>query len=56
MNTCKNCEYSIFDEVWGEYKCKVKNRIIYIPRSEYTCKNWKEKTDGTKQSSMADQS
>lgn len=28
MDSCKNCANAIFDEVWGEYKCKVhKHRI-----------------------------
>lgn len=28
MNSCKNCTHKVFDEVWGEYKCKVLKRRI----------------------------
>ena len=28
MNSCKNCTNAIFDEVWGEYKCKVHEHRI----------------------------
>lgn len=55
MNNCKNCEHAIFDEKWGELKCKVKCRRIYEAlKSKYTCDKWKEKKSDGKQSTMAD--
>ena len=33
MDSCKNCTHAIFDEIWGEYKCKVyKHRIRDVDR------------------------
>lgn len=29
MNDCRNCGHRIFDEVWGEYKCKLHEHRIY---------------------------
>lgn len=29
MSNCKDCVHSVFDEVWGEYKCKVHKHRIY---------------------------
>ena len=26
---CKTCKHSIFDEIWGDYKCKVNHLVIY---------------------------
>ena len=33
MNSCKNCANAIFDDVWGEYKCRVyEHRIRDVDR------------------------
>lgn len=48
MKACRTCEYAIFDEVWGEYKCKKKERRIYETTSLQECefyKKVKEKKD-----------
>lgn len=29
MQNCKICEYAIFDELWGEYKCEVRQCVTY---------------------------
>lgn len=29
MANCVNCEHAIFDEVWGEYKCRIKEHVVY---------------------------
>lgn len=34
---CKGCKHSIFDETWGEYKCKKLYRRIYDPASGENC-------------------
>ena len=26
---CKDCAHSIFDEQWGEYKCKIAQHVVY---------------------------
>ena len=23
MDNCSNCKHALFDEIWGEYKCKI---------------------------------
>lgn len=39
---CINCANSIFDEIWGEYKCKVHNMRIYYP-TKRRCEDFKIK-------------
>ena len=44
MDNCTNCANSIFNEKWGEYKCKV--REITIPKPYTTsCGNHKKKQE-----------
>lgn len=31
MAHCKECKNSVFDKVWGEFKCKKYMRRIYNP-------------------------
>ena len=31
MAHCKECKHSVFDKVWGEFKCKKYMRRIYNP-------------------------
>ena len=42
MDSCKNCANAIFDEVWGEYKCKVRNIRIYDVDEQITCPDHKK--------------
>lgn len=44
MCNCKDCEHSVFDENFGEYKCKVYERTIYILLDKDECKQYKKKT------------
>lgn len=46
MGNCTNCEHSMFDEVWGEYKCAKRKTIVYILLSSEECSDYeKKKTD-----------
>lgn len=38
---CADCVNAIFDEQWGEYKCKAKQCVIYNP--EKTCADYKKR-------------
>lgn len=37
MGNCKTCKNAIFDEIWADYKCKVKHRVIYNPNDMNHC-------------------
>ena len=50
MHTCKcsDCEHTIFDQVWGEYKCKkFKHRIYDIEKVE-ECEGYEKKKKNNK--------
>ena len=38
---CKTCEHAIFDEIWGDYKCK-KYEIIVHPDERLDCESYKK--------------
>ena len=40
---CERCIHSIFDEKWGEYKCKVKQRRVTDSSEATKCKDYKNK-------------
>ena len=41
---CGICQYSVFNTVWGEYKCTKKCRYVYKPDEEAkTCGDYKAK-------------
>lgn len=42
MDNCTNCENSIFDELWGEYKCKVLQHRMHILLDSSECKFYKK--------------
>ena len=42
MSDCAACVHSIFDETWGEYKCKVKKITIYDIKDHRDCKSFKK--------------
>ena len=42
MDNCTNCENSIFDEFWGEYKCKVLHHRMHILLDSNECKFYKK--------------
>lgn len=45
MANCANCKHSVFDETWGEYKCKVFERRIYILLDSSECKKYEAKKE-----------
>lgn len=44
MDNCKTCEHAIFDPVWGEYKCSVRQTTIPILLDSAECKSYKKGT------------
>ena len=42
MNKCRTCKNSIFDPVWGEYKCKRLGHTIYNPEVHADCEFYDE--------------
>lgn len=43
MDKCASCEYAVFDEIFGEYKCKVRQMRVYKP-STNMCEWYKKGT------------
>ena len=41
MQKCKNCIHSIYNETWGEYRCKKYEITIYTGTHE-NCKEFEE--------------
>lgn len=48
MNDCRNCDNAIFDEVFGERKCKVYEHRIYDIDKYVDCEHHKEKQEEKK--------
>lgn len=40
--SCKTCENAIFNERWGEYKCKISQHRIYEPDDQKNCIDYKK--------------
>lgn len=40
---CPSCVNSIFCDTWGEWKCLVKERRIYVYAGMTTCKDYKKR-------------
>lgn len=45
MGNCANCKHAVFDEQWGEYKCKVFERRIYILLGSSECPKYEKKKE-----------
>lgn len=45
MCNCKDCKHSVFDEHWGEYKCKVYDHVIYILLDSTECERFEKSSD-----------
>lgn len=45
MSNCKTCANAIFNEQWGEYKCKVFQKTIYDPSRILGCEAYKKKPE-----------
>ena len=41
---CKSCQYGIYDETWGEYKCKKLTRVINASECD-KCEYYKKRKD-----------
>lgn len=44
MGNCETCLNAIFNELWGEYKCKVYQHTVYFPEELTGCKDYKKGT------------
>lgn len=40
---CPDCENAVFDDLWGEYKCKARKIRISDPNKYTNCKEFKKK-------------
>lgn len=40
MRCCKDCAHSIFDEQWGEFKCKIAQHVVYDADRIVACKDY----------------
>lgn len=52
--SCKTCVNAIFDEHWGEYKCKVFQHRMYLPDDKEDCIEY-EKGEPTKTKRQEDE-
>lgn len=43
MKTCASCLHSIFNEQWGEYKCKLRKTAVRNAEDENTCQKYEPK-------------
>lgn len=41
MDNCTTCEHSVFDEKWGEYKCKKYSHRVHILLDADECPGYK---------------
>ena len=48
MIKCTDCTYSIFDKLWGEYKCKVLQHRIHDPHGRASCPHYKKDAEKAK--------
>lgn len=44
MSKCSTCENAIFDMLWGEYKCTVRQHMIFHPELYKDCEHYKNGT------------
>lgn len=45
MNNCIDCEHSVFNQKWGEFKCKKNNITMYILLDASECPNYKKEAE-----------
>ena len=45
MNHCKNCAHSVFDEIWGGWKCKLKLRWCYPDGRDKDCDKYEQRKE-----------
>ena len=39
---CANCKHALFDQMFGEYKCKVREQRVYKPAKNNVVCEWYE--------------
>lgn len=39
---CETCANAIFNEIWGEYFCPIRDRIIYPDNAAINCEDHKK--------------
>lgn len=49
MANCRDCKHSVFDEVWGEYKCKKKVIRLYDLDRFKDCEEYEQDKTKTKE-------
>ena len=42
VSPCFTCEHAIFDERWGEYKCRHSEKYIYDAFKKTECEDYKK--------------
>ncbi len=43
MNNCNTCKNAIYDAWWGEYKCSIKQKVIFGgPGKDMPCNDYKK--------------
>lgn len=43
MKDCKNCEWAIFDPVWGDLKCEQRQVYMYNTKAAEDCDLYEDK-------------
>ena len=51
MQHCKDCANSVFDAVWGEFKCKIKHRTCCPYTHDKNCDKYEQRKETTKKGS-----
>ena len=52
FKSCKECAHSIFDEQWGEYKCKIAQHVVYNADRLVACKDYVYKKKETEEADV----
>lgn len=42
MENCKTCKNAIFDEIWGDFKCKHSHLVVYNPEDVNGCVHYEK--------------
>lgn len=40
MEKCKTCKHALYDEVWGEFKCRLSRHVHYPKDAMASCSNY----------------
>ena len=47
MEKCKTCKHALYDEVWGEYKCRLSRYVRYPKDAMQKCDDYEKGTPET---------